>query len=65
MAARLQGRQALGRRTYPFTTRANDATVIDPPAPRRWWLVWLAVGLAGGLALGGFAWRRRRAAVTH
>jgi uncharacterized repeat protein (TIGR01451 family) len=49
----------------PFTTKANDATVIDPPAPRRWWLVWLAVGLAGGLALGGFAWRRRRAAVTH
>ena len=46
----------------PFTTKADDATVIDPPAPRRWWAAWLAVGLAGALVLGGLGLRRRRAA---
>ena len=48
----------------PFTTKADDATVVGPPAPRRSWLAWLAVGLAGTLTLGGLSWRRRRVAVS-
>ena len=48
----------------PFTTKPNDATVIDPPAPSRWWVAWLAAALAGAPALVGLGWRRRRRAVA-
>ncbi len=46
----------------PFTTKPNDATIIDPRAPSHAWILWavLASGVGAALVAGGLRGRRAR-----
>ncbi len=41
----------------PFTTKANDATALNPASAAHWWLVWAALALA--VAAAAAVWSRR------
>ena len=42
----------------PFTTKADDATVLNPRGSSRWWLLWAALAVAAVAAAA--MWRRSR-----
>ncbi len=42
----------------PFTTKANDATVLNPRGSSPWWLLWAA--LAAGAVGAAVLWNRSR-----
>jgi uncharacterized repeat protein (TIGR01451 family) len=49
----------------PFTTQANDATVLNPDGPSYWWLLWVALGFAGAATVVWAARRRRRSILAR
>jgi fimbrial isopeptide formation D2 family protein/uncharacterized repeat protein (TIGR01451 family) len=47
----------------PFTTKANDATVLNPRGASYWWLLWAA--LAAAVAAAVTVWSHRHRPVAH